>query len=109
MVQAITQNSTMDTNIQDMDAKIEKTKRDTLFLEHIYKPYLQSELAYYVLMHEQWLLLPGEKIIKLEQKKSSDTPVQEDKKNMQEVRSLPTLAPHEAWEIFFQQLREKNF
>jgi hypothetical protein len=108
MIQAITQNTSMDSNIIELDKKIEKTRRETIFLEQIYKPYLESELSYFVLMHEQSLLLPGEKIIRLDDKSRVVKPT-DTKKEEAIMIPLPSLAPPDARRIFFQQIKEKNF
>lgn len=110
MVQAITQNASMDASIIAVDKQIEKTKRYTIFLDKIYKPYLESELATFVLNHEQWMLLPGEKIIRLDavihRERDAST---KEKATTTIVTPLPLLAPPDAWHIFLQQLIEKNF
>lgn len=110
-LQAMNQNQSMDDNIAIMQRQITKVERETVFLRDIYRPYLESELAYYILMHEQWLLLPGEQMIRLEQ------PPQEtvlydslpDDVLVPTYTSVKDMDTDQAWQHFYKKIIETNF
>lgn len=102
----------MDTTIAEIDKQIKKTKRDTIFIEKIYKPYLESDIAYYVLMHEQGVLLSGEKFIRLQESKEAIKGDQIQNTNdssdsEKDITPLSELIPQQSRYIFYQQLLEK--
>jgi hypothetical protein len=109
MIQAINLNSAVQKNTKDVENKINAIEQENIFLKEFYLPYLESDLAYQVLAHEQGQTFPGEKIVRLEHRKTSSESNKLNETNAQVVKPLPTLHPHEAWKVFIEQIIKKNF